>query len=97
MCTFISQQVSLSGSGKGQSGWFEVDQASVSYDHPFNVALEYALNIDFFGKVNGSSQAAGSGERVAVELDVSSARRLVEVIEEVLKRAEAGGYVERST
>ena len=94
MCTMISQQVSLSGSGKGQAGWFKVDQAAVSYDHPFNVALEYALNIDFFGKASGSSPAAGSVERVAVELDASSARQLVETINAVLKQAEHGGYLE---
>ena len=87
MCTMIAQQVNISGSGKAGSGWFRVDQASVSFDHPFDMPLEYALNLDF------TNQAGGPGARVAVELDAASARRLVEVIQEVLKKAEAGGFV----
>jgi hypothetical protein len=87
MCTMIAQQVNISGSGKTGSGWFRVDQASVSFDHPFDMPLEYALNLDF------TNQAGGPGARVAVELDAASARRLVEVIQEVMKKAEAGGFV----
>ena len=87
MCTMIAQQVSLSGSAKGGSDWFQVDQATVSYDHPFDVPLEYALNIDFV------NQAAGPGARVAVELDAASARALVETINAVLAKAEAGGFL----
>ena len=88
MCTMISQQVSIDGSGKGAAGWMAVRQASVSYDHPFNVPLEYALNIDFV------NEALGPGARVAVELDAVSARALVATIQAVLARAEAGGYLE---
>lgn len=88
MCTMIAQQVSISGSGKGPSGWFNLDQASVSYDHPFDVPLEYALNIDFV------NQAAGPGERVAVELDAASARALVATINAVLAKAESGGFLQ---
>jgi hypothetical protein len=83
----IAQQTPISGSGKAGAGWFRVDQLSVSYDHPFDMPLEYALNLDF------TNQAAGPGARVAVELDTTSARRLVEVIQEVMKKAEAGGFV----
>jgi hypothetical protein len=88
MCTMIAQQVNISGSGKAGSGWFRVDQASVSFDHPFDMPLEYALNLDF------TNQAGGPGARVAVELDAASARRLVDVIQEVMKKAEAGGFVQ---
>ncbi len=88
MCTMISQQAAVAGSGKGRDGWFAVRQASVSYDHPFNVPLEYALNIDF------GNEALGPGARVAVELDAASARALVAAIEAVLARAEQGGYLE---
>jgi len=83
----IAQQVNVSGSGKAGTGWFRVDQASVSYDHPFDMPLEYALNIDF------TSRAGGPGARVAVELDPASARKLVEVIQEVMRQAEKGGFV----
>ncbi len=87
MCTMISQQVAISGSGKGAGGWFTVRQVSVSYDHPFDVPLEYALNLDF------GNEALGLDARVAVELDATSARALVATIQAVLARAEAGGYV----
>jgi hypothetical protein len=88
MCTMISKQVKIAGSGKGQSGWFAVRGANISYDHPFSAPVEHALNIDFV------NEALGPGARVAVELDVESARALIEAIQVVLARAEAGGYLE---
>ena len=87
MCTMIAQQAKVSGSGKAGSGWFRVDTASVSYDHPFDMPLEYTLNLDF------TNQAGGPGARVAVELDAASARKLLEVIQEVMRQAVAGGFV----
>jgi hypothetical protein len=62
-------------------------QATVSYDHRFNAPLEHALNIDFV------DEAQGPGARVAVELSVEAARKLVATIQAVLQRAEAGGYL----
>jgi hypothetical protein len=85
----IVKQVEIEGCGKGTSGWFDVRQANVSYDHPFNASLEHALNIDFV------NEAQGPGARVAVELSAESARTLVEAILAVLARAEAGGFLER--
>ena len=85
MCTMIAQQVNISGSGKAGTGWFRVDQASVSYDHPFDMPLEYSLNLDF------TNQA---GARVAVELDAASARQLIETIQDVLRQADKGGFLE---
>jgi hypothetical protein len=87
MCTMISKQVSIAGSGKGKEGWFSVNQANVSYDHPFHVPDEHALNIDFV------NEALGPGARVAVELSEQAARSLVETILEVLNQAEAGGHL----
>ncbi|MCU0485222.1 MAG: DUF6295 family protein [Anaerolineales bacterium] len=87
MCTMISQPVPVEGSGKGGSGWFTLSQANVSYDHPFDVPQEYALNIDFV------NEALGPGARVAVELTAESARALVETIRSVLDRAEKGGFI----
>jgi hypothetical protein len=84
----IARQVAIAGSGKGTAGWFEVRQANVSYDHPFHAPLEHALNIDFV------NEAQGPGARVAVELNVESARTLIETILAVLGQAEAGGYLE---
>ena len=84
----IVKQTRIEGSGKGASGWFTLGQADVSYDHPFNAPLEHALNIDFV------NEALGPGARVAVELDVASARALIATIQAVLEQADAGGYLE---
>ena len=83
MCTMIVENAKVTGSAKGPDGWFKLKQASVSYDHPFNVQLEYALNIDFVDPDRGPSA------RVAVELSAESARNLVRSIEAALARAEA--------
>lgn len=90
MCTMIAKQVHIDGSGKGMDGWFEVRQLNVSYDHPYSVPMEHALNIDFV------NEAQGPGARVAVELSVESARQLVKTIESVLAQAEAGGHLGES-
>lgn len=88
MCTMIVQQVEVEGSGKGTEGWFPVRQVNVSYDHPYHIALEHALNIDFV------NEAQGPGARVAVELSVEAARTLVDTILSVLAEADAGGHIE---
>lgn len=90
MCTMIAQQVKIEGSGKGTSGWFTLREAYVSYDHPFNAPFEHALNIDFV------NESQGTGARVAVELSLEAALTLVETIQAVLNRAEAGGYLEKA-
>lgn len=87
MCTMIAQQVKIEGYAKGTAGWFAVKEADVSYDHPFHAPFEHALNIDFV------NEAQGPGARVAVELSLEAAKNLVETIQAVLNRAEAGGYV----
>lgn len=88
MCTMIVEKITVSGSGKAGTGWFPIDQANVSYDHPFDAPLEHALNIDFV------NEAMGPGARVAVELSEDAARELVKTIQAVLDRAEAGGHLE---
>ena len=87
MCTMIAQKITIDGSGKGREGWFTVNQANVSYDHPFNAPLEHALNIDFV------NEAIGPGARVAVELSAEAARALVDTIQAVLTEAEDGGHL----
>jgi len=88
MCTMISQQVKIEGSGKGAGGWFSLGEAYVSYDHPYDAPFEHALNIDFV------NEAQGPGARVAVELSLEAARSLLETIQAVLERAEDGGYLQ---
>ncbi len=63
-------------------------EANVSYDHPYDLPLEHALNIDFV------NEAAGPGARVAVELSIDAARKLVQTIEAVLAQAEQRGVAE---
>jgi hypothetical protein len=88
MCTMIARQIQINGCGKNSNGWFDVREANISYDHPFNAPFEHALNIDFV------NEAIGPGARIAVELSAESARALVKSILEVLEQAEAGGYRE---
>jgi hypothetical protein len=90
MCTMIAQQAHIEGSGKGTSGWFKLQEVDVSFDHPFNAPFEHALNLDFV------NEAQGPGARVAVELSVEAAQTLVETIQSVLGKAEAGGFLEKS-
>jgi hypothetical protein len=86
----ITLQTKIAGSGKGASGWFELREANVSYDHPFHFPLEHALNIDFV------NEAEGPSARVAVELTPESARQLAHAILATLERAEAGGYLDKT-
>ena len=88
MCTMIVEKTNVEGSAKGTSGWFKLEQASVSYDHPFNAPYEHALNIDFI------NESMGLSARVAVELSEQAARELVRTILKVLGQAEAGGHLD---
>ena len=83
MCTMIVERAQVFGSGRGPSGWFEVRQVNVSFDHPFHAQLDHALNIDFV------NEDIGLEARVAVELSPESARRLMEAIGAALARGEA--------
>jgi len=83
----IVEKIKVDGSGKGTSGWFRLEQASISYDHPFNALMEHALNIDFV------NESMGPSARVAVELSEQAARQLARTILVVLDQAEAGGHL----
>ena len=84
MCTYLTEKVSIAGSGKGPSGWFNVTDASVYFDHPVHVQAEHTLNIDFL------DPAAGPSARVAVELTADSARALVKAIQATLDAVPPG-------
>jgi hypothetical protein len=88
MCTMIVHQAKIEGRGKNGNDWFEVREANVSYDHPYDLPLEHALNIDFV------NEAQGPGARVAVELSVEAARELVKTIQAVLAQADERGVLE---
>lgn len=87
MCTMIAKKIQVEGSGKGENGWFTVNQANVSYDHPFHIRMEHALNIDFV------NEELGLDARVGVELSEKAARELVKTILDVLQQAEDNGQL----
>jgi hypothetical protein len=74
VCTYRTERITISGSGKGPDGWVALANASVYYDHPFHAQLEHSLNIDLF------SPAADGPLRIAVELDRDSAIALARAV-----------------
>ena len=90
MCTMISNTVGMRGAAKGRPGWFGITQATVAFDHPVNGGLEHAVLLDF------SNYALEPGARVAVEMDLTSARALLQQLSAALDAAEAGGFAPES-
>lgn len=88
MCTMIVHQAKIEGRGKNDGEWFELKEVNVSYDHPYDMPLEHALNIDFV------NESKGPAARVAVELSIEGARSLVKSIEAVLAEADHRGVLE---
>jgi hypothetical protein len=78
MCTYQTEQISISGSGKGANGWFSLSDATVYFDHPVHAMAGHTLNIDFLNPGKGPSA------RVAVELTAESARELARAIDSAL-------------
>jgi hypothetical protein len=84
MCTYLTETIKITGSGKGAEGWFSVSDASVYFDHPVHAMAEHTLNIDF------RNPAGGPSARVAVELSAESARELARAILLMLDSAPPG-------
>lgn len=78
MCTYVTEQSTTDGSGKGGAGWFPLTSTTVYFDHPVHAQADHTLNLDF---VNPDRGAAA---RVAVELTAESAVGLVQAIARVL-------------
>lgn len=72
MCTYVTSTTPVSGSGYAGDDWFPVDRAVVYFDHPQDAPLDHALCIDIWSRE--------PGERIAVELDPTTARALAESI-----------------
>jgi hypothetical protein len=83
MCTYQTENVPVSGSGKGAGGWFPLTGATVYLDHPVDAPAAHTLNIDFRNQDRGA-------ERVAVELDPAAARQLAGAILAILDSAPPG-------
>jgi hypothetical protein len=71
MCTWIVEKAALSGSAKGGDTWFELGEAAVYYDHPYHAPFDHVLTVDF------AHDQTQPDQRVRVELDYDSARRLI--------------------
>ncbi|HEY3958759.1 MAG TPA: DUF6295 family protein [Streptosporangiaceae bacterium] len=84
MCTYLTEKLAVTGSGKGSAGWFGLTDATVYFDHPVHAPAEHTLNIDFL------NPAQGPAARVAVELTAESARALAKAIELALDSAPPG-------
>jgi hypothetical protein len=74
MCTYITEKIDVTGSGKGPEGWFPLTEATVYFDHPVHATAEHTLNVDL------RNPGRGPGARVAVELTADAARALAEAI-----------------
>jgi len=84
VCTYATEHVSATGSGKGPAGWFRLSEVSVYLDHPAHALADHTLNIDFINPAQGPSA------RVAVELTAQTARALARAIESALDTAPPG-------
>ena len=84
MCTYLTEKIEVTGSGKGPAGWFGLSEATVYFDHPVHAAAGHTLNIDFLNPGQGPSA------RVAVELTADSARTLAKAIETALDAVPPG-------
>jgi hypothetical protein len=83
MCTNIAAKTAVTGSAKTARGWSSVSEATMSFDHATHLWTEHALRIDFVGK--------SDADRVAIELDLDSAKALLGRLGEVVAAAERSG------
>ncbi|MBV9487536.1 MAG: hypothetical protein JO246_16005 [Frankiaceae bacterium] len=74
MCTYQTEFLEVTGSGKGPASWLRVTHAQVYVDHPVHAMAGHTLNIDL------RNPAEGPAARVAIELHPTAARELAEAI-----------------
>ena len=79
MCSYITEKTEITGSAKSGEEWTSVTAAHVYFDHPYHVALDHALSIDFM---------SADQRKVAVEMSAESARALVASILAALESGE---------
>jgi Family of unknown function (DUF6295) len=84
MCTYQTQKVGITGSGKGTQGWFALSDATVYIDHPVHAPFGHTVNIDFL------NPGLGPSARVAVELTEEAAVALAAAILRSVETAPAG-------
>lgn len=84
MCTYQTEKIEVTGSGKAAKGWFSLSHATVYVDHPVHAPFAHTVNIDFINPEQGPSA------RVPVELTEEAARELADAILRALDAAPAG-------
>lgn len=83
MCTYLTEEIAVDGSGKGARGWFEASKALVYVDHPVHAQYGHTVNIDVLNPQLGPSA------RVALELTEETALVLAEAIQRAIRSAPA--------
>ncbi len=78
MCTYVTEQVRATGSGKGAHGWFPLSTVTAYFDHPVHAQADHTMNIDF------ANPGRGPSSRVAVELTADTAVDLIRALAQVL-------------
>ena len=84
MCTYLTEQIDVEGSGKGPAGYFPLTRAMVYVDHPQHAPFEHTVNVDFL------NPGLGPSARVAVELTEEAALALIEALRAALASAPPG-------
>jgi hypothetical protein len=84
----IASKTPVAGGAKGAQGWFPLSQAIVGYDHTTFMRNEHALLLDFVNPDIGPSA------RVAVEMDIASAKALIAQMQAAIDEAERTGVAE---
>jgi hypothetical protein len=84
MCTYLTERIAIEGSGKGATGWFGADRATVYIDHAVHAPYTHTVNIDVL------NPGLGPSARVALELTEESALALADAIHRAIGHAPAG-------
>ena len=84
MCTYLTEKITVDGSGKGAHGWFAAREAIVYVDHPVHAPYGHTVNIDVL------NPALGPSARVALELTEETALALAEAIQRAIGSAPVG-------
>jgi hypothetical protein len=84
VCTYLTEEIPVDGSGKGARGWFGASKALVYVDHPVHAQYWHTVNIDVLNPQLGPSA------RVALELTEETALALAEAIQRAIRSAPAG-------
>jgi len=84
VCTYLTEEIPVDGSGKGARGWFGASKALVYVDHPVHAQYGHTVNIDVLNPQLGPSA------RVALELTEETALALAEAIQRAIRSASAG-------